>query len=202
MKRGFTFVEVMVATAIMGIVMTAVMSSFIALQRMFKTAMVEMELSLAARQLREKLLFRAAPVIDNVTYAGILSGTNASSVVEGGATPNIQMSCAGIGTSLADLRPQSMRILMSGKHLQNERMPNKDAHADWLWPSGISLADSSISDVVGYDEDSVGIYRLFLNINLKANVNNHDGTPIIRRERIAVPVFGRLQPFQDANGRY
>ena len=195
MKRGFTFVEVMMATMIMGIVMTAVVSSFIALQRMFKTAMVEMELSLAARQLREKLLFRTAPVIDNVTYAGILSGTNASSVVEGGAAPNIQMSCAGIGTSLGDLRTQNMRILMSGKHLQNERMPNKDDHADWLWPNRISLADSSISDVVGYDADSVGIYRLYLNINLKANVNNQDGTPIIRRERIAVPVFGRLQPF-------
>ena len=202
MKKAFTLVEVMVATMVMGIVMTAVITSFLVLQRMFKTAMVEMELSLASRQLREKLLFRAAPVIDNVTYAGILSGTNASSIVEGGATPNIQMSCAGVGTSLADLRPQDMRILMSGSHLQNERMPNKDAHADWLWPSRISLADSSISEVVGYEADSIGIYRLYLNINLKANVANPDGTPIIRRERIAVPAFGRLQPFQDASGRY
>ena len=125
MKKAFTLVEVMVATMVMGIVMTAVITSFLVLQRMFKTAMVEMELSLASRQLREKLLFRAAPVIDNVTYAGILSGTNASSIVEGGATPNIQMSCAGVGTSLADLRPQDMRILMSGSHLQNERMPNR-----------------------------------------------------------------------------
>ena len=55
MKRGFTLIEVMTATVIKGIGMTAVISSFIALQRMFKTAMVEMELSLAARQLREKL---------------------------------------------------------------------------------------------------------------------------------------------------
>ena len=202
MKKAFTLIEVMVATMIMGIVMTAVISSFLALQRMFRTAMVEMELSLAARQLREKLLFRAAPVIDGVTYAGILSGTNASSVVEGGATPNIQMSCMGVGASLADPRPQEMRIMMSGNHLFNERMPEKDDHADWLWPGRLSLMDGSIADVVECDADENGIYRLNLNINLKANVENPDGTPIVRRERIAVPVLGRLQPFQDANGSY
>ena len=202
MKRAFTLVEVMVATMVMGIVMTAVFTSFLALQRMFSTAMVEMELSLASRQLREKLLFRAAPVIDSVTYAGILSGTNATSVVEGGGTPNIQMSCAGVGASLGDLRSQEMRIMMLDNHLLNERMPDKDSHAEWLWPGRLSLADESIADVVGCDIDSIGVYRLYLNINLKANVENPDGTPIVRRERIAVPVFGRLQPFQDSSGRY
>ena len=201
-------VETMVAAMIMGIVLTAIVSSFLAFQGMFKTAMAEMELALAGRQLREKLLFHAAPQIDGVTYAGILSGTSDSSVVEGGSTPNIQMSCKGVKTSLSDLYPQSMRIMMwgsgSSKYLLNERMPNKDAHANWLWPGKICLADASISDVVGYDSDTTdatGIYRLYLNLNLKSEVKNRDGSPIIRRERIAVPVLGRLQPFS-SGGRY
>lgn len=206
MKKGFTFVETMVATMAMGIVLGALLSSFVATQRMLRLTMAESELSIAARQLREKLLFHAAPPIDGVTYAGILSGTNANSVVEGGASPNIQMSCSGIGSSLLDVRMQSMRIMMWGAsashYLLNEHIPDKDAHAGWLKPGGLFLADDSISEVVSYDVADGEIYRLHININLKANVRDPSGADVIRRERIAVPVFGRLQPFQDAGGNY
>lgn len=208
MKRAFTLVETLISAMIMLIVLTAVVSSFLAFQGLFKTAMAEMELAIAGRQLREKLLFRAAPQIDGVTYAGILSGTSESSVVEGGSTPNIQMTCKGVKNSLSDVYPQSMRIMMWGsgdsKHLLNEHIPNKDAHAGWLWPGRISLANSSIADVVGYDSDTTdasGIYRIYLNLNLKSGVKNRDGSAIVRRERIAVPVLGRLQPFS-SGGRY
>jgi len=203
MRRGYTLTEVIMATAVSAIVLSAVASSFLAAQRMLKTAMYEAELSLAARELREKLLFRAAPEIDGVTYAGILSGTNASSVVESGANPNIQMSSAGVGTSLADVHPQSMRIMMWGtspsRHLLNERMPNKDAHSAWLWPGRFPLAESAISEVIGYDSSDSSansIYRLYVDFGLKADAD------VVRRERISVPVFGRLQPFKDSGGRY
>lgn len=209
MKSAFTFVETMVAAAVSGVVLIAVASAFVVTQRMVREAMAQTELSLAARQLREKLLFHASPRIDSVTYAGLLSGDSESSVLEGGATPNIQMSCKGVGTSLADQPSQSMRIMMWGtspeRYLLNERIPNKDAHADWLRPGKLSLEDSSIADVVGYDSaDNTlsGIYRLYLNINLKSNVKDSKGADIIRRERIAVPVFGRIQPMQDSSGRY
>lgn len=207
MKRGFTFVETMVATVAMSIVLGALLSLFVATQRMVSLSMAETELSIAARQLREKLLFHAAPPINGVTYAGILSGTNANSVVEGGASPNIQMACAGIGSSLSDVRTQSMRIMMWGAspshYLLNEHIPDKDAHAGWLKPGGFFLVDDSIADVVSYDVNADGeIYRLYVNINLKAGVKDPGGADIVRRERIAVPVFGRLQPFQDAGGSY
>ena len=206
MKKGFTFVETMVATVAMSIVLGALLSSFLATQRMLRLSMAETELSIAARQLREKLLFHAAPPIDGVTYAGILSGTNANSVVEGGTSPNILMTCAGIGSSFSDVRAQSMRIMMwgasSSHYLLNEHIPNKDAHAGWLKPGGLFLLDDSIADVVSYDVADGEIYRLYVNINLKAGVKDPGGADIVRRERIAVPVFGRLQPFQDAGGNY
>jgi len=203
MRVGYTLTEMVMATAVSAIVMAAVGSSFLAAQRMLKTSMYEAELSLAGRELREKLLFRAAPEIDGVTYAGVLSGTNSTSVVEGGANPNIQMSCAGIGAGLSDVRLQSMRIMLGGsaasRHLVNDRMPDKDAHSSWLWPGRFGLAESAISEIVGYDSSdssASSAYRLYVDLGLMAD----DG--VVRRERIAVPVFGRLQPFRDAGGRY
>lgn len=209
MRKAFTFVETMVATAVAGIVILAVGSAFVFGLRMVREAMAQTELSLAGRQLREKLLFRASPQIDGVTYAGLLSGSSENSVLEGGASPNIQMSCTGVGSSLSVQPSQSMRIMMWGTspdmYLLNERIPNKDAYADWLRPGKVSLADSSIADVVGYqssDNTLAGIYRLHLNIRLKSSVKDSSGNDMIRREHIAIPVFGRIQPLQEPGGGY
>ena len=209
MKKAFTFVETMIAASIAVVVALAACSAFVAVQRMMRESMAQTELSLAVRQLREKLLFHASPPIDAVTYAGLLSGTNASSVVEGGSTPNIQMDCTGVGASFASQPAQSMRIMLVGssaaRFLQNERIPNKDAHADWLRPGKLTLADTSISDIVGYDTadgSAAGIYKIHLNIRMKSDVKDSNGNDIIRREHIAVPVFGRVQPLQDSSGRY
>ena len=209
MKKGFTFVETMVSTAIAAVVVLAVCSAFVVSQKLMREAMAQTELSLAVRELREKLLFHASPPIGSVTYAGMLSGTNASSVVEGGATPNIQMSCAGVGTSLSDQHSQSMRIMLWGsgseRYLLNERIPNKDAHAGWLRPGKLTLADASIANIVGYDTadgTQAGIYRVYLDIRMKSDVKDSKGADIVRRERIAIPVFGCIQPLQDSSGRY
>ena len=55
-RRGFTLVEAMIAATIGGIALAAVGLSFLAAQRMLHTAMAESELSLAMRELRDKLL--------------------------------------------------------------------------------------------------------------------------------------------------
>ena len=64
MRKGFTIGETMVATLILGIVLAAVMTTFLSAQRMLATSMAESELALASRGLREKLLFHAAPAVD------------------------------------------------------------------------------------------------------------------------------------------
>ena len=209
MKKAFTFVETMIATSIAVVVALAACSAFVAVQRMMRESMAQTELSLAMRQLREKLLFHASPPIGDVTYAGMLSGTNASSVVEGGSSPNILMDCAGVGAFFASQPAQSMRIMLGGasaaRFLLNERIPDKDAHIDWLRPGKLTLANTSIADIVGYDTadgSATGIYRVHLNIRMKSDVQDSNGNDIIRREQITVPVFGRIQPLQDSSGRY
>ena len=57
MKRGFTLSETMVAMLVAGVVLAAVMSTFISAQVMMANAMAESEMALSARSIREKLLF-------------------------------------------------------------------------------------------------------------------------------------------------
>lgn len=206
MRKAFTLTETMVAMLVAGIVLAAVMTSFLSAQFMMSTAMAESEMALAARSIREKLLFSASPPIGGVHYAGMLSGTNTGWVVETGSG-NVLMQMNALGTSLSDVRPQSMRLVLwqSGANhfLLNERTPNKDAHAGWLWPGRIPLVDASMSDIVAYETGGTApgdVYRVSLDVNMK--VDGPRRKPIFHREHVAVPLLGRRQPMTDSSGRY
>ena len=60
-RSGFTLVETMVASSIAMIVMLALVGMFLFCQKMFRITMAEAESTLAMRELRDKLLFRAGP---------------------------------------------------------------------------------------------------------------------------------------------
>lgn len=216
-RRGYTLVELMVATAISVIVLVSVFSCFLTAQRMLKISMAESELALASRELREKLLFRTTPTIEGVHCSGLLSGTNSSAVVDSSGV--VLMSSVSFGDSLADMSSQSIRLLVSSSsfptalggtetryYLVNDHTPNKDAHKAWLWPGRMSLTDVE-GGVVGYDKPSTtspltAVYRLYFDLFLKANVSDNDGSPIIRKERVSVPLFGKVQPMGDQEGGY
>ena len=208
-RRGFTLVEVMVVTAISAIVLTAIFSSFMATQNMLHTAMAESELSLAMREMREKLLFKASPDISGNHYGGLLSGSglNENEVKN---FSSVEMSGHTVGSSLSSTSDSSVRLLVwsvnDTKMLINERTPDKDAHARWLWPGGLALADcDSMSDVLNYKARNLNgsnIYRIYLDIGIAADVQMRDGSQIVRKERVSVPILGKIQPMKDASGRY
>ena len=208
-RGGFTLGETMVAVGIGAIVLTAVLSSFMAAQNMLHTAMAESELSLAMREMRDKLLFKVSPDIAGRHYAGLLSGVdmnegdvrNYNSVEMGGHT---------VGSSLDSTSDSSVRLRVwqvgDKKMLINERTPNKDDHVRWLWPGCLALSGcASMSDLLSYDARNLNgsnVYRLYLDIGIEADVHRRDGSRIVRRERVSVPVLGKLQPLKDAAGRY
>ncbi len=208
-RGGFTLVETMIAAGIGVIALTAVLSSFMATQNMLHTAMAESELSLAMRQMRDKLLFMASPDISGNHYGGLLSGSdlNESEVRN---YSSVEMNGHTVGSSLGDMADSSMRLLVwtvdGTKMLMNERTPNKDLYAGWLWPGRLALADcTSMSDVLSYSSRNANgsnVYRLHLDIGLEADVLRRDGSRIVRRERVTVPVLGKVQPMRDASGRY
>ena len=218
-RRGYTLVEVMVAAAVGTIVLGSVLSSFMAAQNMLHTAMAESELSLAMRELREKLLFKASPDISGNHYAGLLScsGLNEGDVRN---MNSVEMSGHTVGNTLANESASSIRLLVwqvgGTKMLINERTPNKDAHVKWLWPGSLALVYwseqekkwddvTSMSHLLNYDSRNANgsnIYRLHFDIGIEADVHRRDGTRIVRRERVSVPVLGKIQPMKDNAERY
>ena len=202
MKKAFTLVELMIATLVGAVALTAVASSFMTSVRMLATAMAESELSLSARAIRERLLFRAAPPSGGAFYAGILSGSGEPSPVEGGSSPNIQMSCRALGENFGDIRDQSMRIMLrkedSASYLFNERMADSENHKGWLNPGGFSLKNNSIGEMVDYASSSASqsdIYMIYVDFALSYG-QRHAGGEIVRRERVAAPVLGMAQPLK------
>ena len=72
-KGGFTLVELMVTSAISVLILGAVVSSFVGGIRLLKATFATAEMSLRTRDLRDRLLFRAAPIHDGTMWAGLLS---------------------------------------------------------------------------------------------------------------------------------
>jgi prepilin-type N-terminal cleavage/methylation domain-containing protein len=211
MRRGFTMVETMVAAAIGAIALLAIGSSFMASVKMLHVAMAESELSLAMREMREKLLFKASPDVSGNHYGGLLSGTELN---EGGVRGYNSVEMAGhtVGSTLGTTSDSSLRLLVwtvgNDKLLINERTPNKDAYVRWLWPGSMVLVKwanpeedvSSMSDLLNYsarNSNGSNIYRLDFDIALAAKVRRGDGSRIVRKEQVSVPVLGKFQPLKD-----
>ena len=91
-RCGFTLVELMVAATLFSVVLAAMGSAFVGGVRLLKVTFATVEMSLQARELRDRLLFRAAPAHHDTAWAGLLSGTNGTDVLEGNAT-KIRMHC-------------------------------------------------------------------------------------------------------------
>ena len=209
-RKGFTLVETMVTASIGVIVLAAVMASFVSAQRMLHTAMAESELSLAMRELRDKLLFKASPDISGNHYSGLLSGMSLNESDVRGYN-SVEMSGHTVGTTIGSTANSSIRLLVwqvgDRKMLINERTPDKDSHVRWLWPGALALAEdcTEMSDIMGYDARSLNgsnIYRLHFDIGLEADVNRLNGDKIVRRERVVVPILGKIQPMKDAGNKY
>lgn len=185
-RRGFTLVELTVASGIMVLAIGGVLSLFAGVRRMTGTAVSEAELSIRMRELREKLLFHAAPPHDGRVWSGVLSGTHTSSVVEGGR--KIVMSRA-YGYDLTGSQIVSQRIelvpVTSGSATffgnDGDRHDERWRHR-WLDPGGISWLSDRYLDSTALSRGSV------FYVTLAASANG-----LTRRERVAVPVFGKAQ---------
>ncbi len=63
----------------------------------------------------------------------------------------------------------------------------------------------AMSDILSFgsrNANGSNVYRLDFDICIAADVHRGDGSRIVRRERVSVPVLGKLQPIKNANGRY
>jgi prepilin-type N-terminal cleavage/methylation domain-containing protein len=120
-RSGFTLIETMLATTIATVVMLALASAFIFCQRMFRLTMTEAESTLALREVRDKLLFRAGPGLNSGLLTGKASG-NAAAITMSWDDPTESSNC--------------IRIVWRENNFFNERQPHTAANLKWFIPSG------------------------------------------------------------------
>ena len=203
-RFGFTLVEMMFAVTIFSVVMLAVLSSFIGSIRLIKVTFATAEMSLRVRDLRERLLFHAAPPHDGAIWAGLLSGTNSTDVLEGNAT-KILMHCAALKSASGTTANQRMEVIFKDYDTEKCSFFSEDRYDErwpqrWLNPGGMNL-------FAGYSErpkpepgqplvwarkndGSVDHSRFYIHIKGRKDIA---GLPIKHDERIVVPVFGQQQ---------
>ena len=125
-RSGFTLIETMVASSIALIVMLALVGMFLFCQRMFRLTMAEAESTLAMRELRDRLLFRAGPGLNSGLLTGKATADNAS----------ITMTWPTLENDAANDKPDRIRIVWRENNFFNERMPQTAANLKWFMPGG------------------------------------------------------------------
>ena len=125
-RSGFTLVETMVASTIALIVMFALVGMFLFCQRMVRLPMAEAESTLAMRELRDRLLFRAGPGLNSGLLTGKATADNAS----------ITMTWPTLENDAANDKPDRIRIVWRENNFFNERMPHTAANLKWFMPGG------------------------------------------------------------------
>lgn len=197
-RRGFTLVELMLTIAIFTLVVTAVGSAFIGGVRLLKATFATAEMSIRVRDLRDRLLFHAAPPHHDTVWAGLLSGTNNTDVLEGDAT-KILMHCTAFKPADNSAVAQTIQLIFKdfgtakcsffSEDRYDERWPNR-----WLNPSGLHLlADSRNTPPLTWARKANNTEdhsRFYIHLSGRIDVA---GLPIEHNERIVVPVFGRQQ---------
>ena len=182
--------ELMVAAFIMALVMGGLCTFMVSSHRLVKGAYAEAELSLQLRTLREKLLFHVAPPHGGNVWAGLLSGSsiNNAPVVEN--SMKVRMSAKGISLTDGTACAQTIELIPRTETEQdgtiNRWFGNDGDRYDDQWRRPYLRQVPNYLQT-GWLEDSAINRNLFF-ITLNATMNGYS-----RNERLAVPVFGKLQ---------
>lgn len=193
-KAGFTLVELMVASTVAVILLTALVSSFIGSMRMMAHGISSAELAIRTRELREKLLFHAAPEHDGVVWAGLLSGGNANVYLEGNGEKVLLR-----GTALKDdgarTRDQEIQLVFREANTEHCMLWSEDRYDErfghrWLHPGGLDFFAGASEPGQIFVRDRLDEGRFYINVTARKTVA---GFTASHNERIVVPVFGRVQ---------
>ena len=205
-RSGFTLVEMMATVAIFAIVLSALGSSFIGGIRLLKATFATTEMSLQARALRDRLLFHAAPQHDGTIWAGLLSGTNGTDVLEGNAT-KIFMRCPALKNANGTIADQTIQVIFKDYGTEKCSFFSEDRYDErwsrrWLNPGGLNLmAGSGTTAPLAWARNEKNVEdhsRFYIHLTGRMKVA---GMPIRHDERVVVSLFGRQQETRtDGNG--
>lgn len=195
-RRGFTLVELLLTTTIFTFVAVSLFSAYVGGSRLLRQSFAEAELSVRTRELRDKLLFHAAPAHDSVVWAGLLSGTNTHAAVEGNGT-RIRLNCTALkGASRPEgTANQSIQLVFRNANttscsLFSEDRIDENWPTRWLHPANLDFFAGNPNPAAILVADTLDNGRFYINVTARSSSG---GIPCVHNERIVVPVFGRTQ---------
>ncbi len=193
-KRGFTLVEVMVTVTIFTLVIAQVSGVFVSIVRMINMTMANTEMSLRARQLRDRVLFQSAPSHDNKWFSGLKNcvGLTVDSASINGSVVALNRN----GQGEADTAALRLRMETSGdvSYLYND---SDRTNEKWFCPGEFTFVDGTRWYDVVDTGDLETKNRLYLSLTLKSSHMGMDA--VTRTERIVMPVAGKYH-LMESNG--
>lgn len=204
-RRGFTLPEVLLATILFSFMAVAIFSAFIGGQRMLKLTLARGELALRTRELRDKLLFHAAPAYNGTTWAGILTATNANSQIIQGNGLKVLLYANGLKNAevfTGGSVPQKIELRQSDASDSSRYLFSEDRYDErwktrWLHPGNLDLfAGNDTQSPIFDTSDLTSDKRFYVNVRGRIEVG---GITVAHDERIVVPLFGAVQPTEADN---
>lgn len=183
-RAGYTLVEVLIASGLAALIFGGLGSLLIGTYRLSRLALAETELMLRLKEVRERVLFHAAPAHDRTVWSGVLSGGGKGTE----ASIKVLMDSYGINLDDGKARTQQIQLVRHAETVAGKSAAWLVNDGDrtiysWFRPANASfLADDWLDDTL---VKSKGVF--FLNLESEA-----DG--LSRRSRLTVPLFGRVQP--------
>lgn len=200
-RPGFTLVELMVAAFVFGLVVTCTWGAFSGATRLLRTTMARQEMSLRARELRDKLLFHATPDYGRTRWSGLLSATNGGQIVQGNGSklvlfcPSLREDADGAFSGIGSA--QTLQLLIRDDNTPKRSLFSEDRHDErwkfrWLHPGNLNLfAANTARNPVFDDRHLANTNRLYVNFTGRVKVG---GQFVEHNERVVVPLHGKIQP--------
>lgn len=131
-RSGFTLVEMMIASSISTMVLITIATTFIFCQRTFRSTMADAEMTLALREIRDKLLFHAGPGLDEGLLTGVAQAKSSA------ITMNWTTDKNGFGNG-----PDKVKLVLknddNGSYFINEGLADSETAQRWFCPNGFRL---------------------------------------------------------------
>ena len=176
---GFTIIELMFVAALFSVILGGAGTFIIGAWRMSRSAFADATLATELREVRERVLFHAAPAHGGTVWSGVLSGGDPG--VEN--SMKVLMSANGVKVSDGGVAGQNIQLVRHSDSQGGWLLNDGDRTMDkWLRPMESRYLSSD------WIEDGKLASRGVFFIDLAASRYG-----VTRHARLAVPLFGRVQ---------
>ncbi len=178
-QRGFSLVELMMATAVFAIISVQLGFGFTGLSRLMRHSYAETELAIAEHKMHDRILFNLKPIEEDAVPSGALSLTNVTVTGSGILFAGALMKKN--GASVENVVKSYQVVLGSDRRFSIQNDVNSHR---WLTPADMFSLETDISQIASVQNGKI------LNVDVSMKLRNE---AVSRTQRISIPIFKVVQ---------